>query len=68
MTQDSKLSIGSSSRATTAGLTQIEVLVAMLILGLATPFLLTGILHGLAQLLTVRDGQFKLLAVMPPHF
>jgi type II secretory pathway pseudopilin PulG len=32
-----------------AGCTQIEVLTAMLIIGLATPFLMTGVMGGLRQ-------------------
>src|SRR2546425_9048718 len=32
-----------------AGFTQIEVLTAMLIIGLATPFLMTGVMGGLRQ-------------------
>jgi len=36
-------------RRSEAGFTQIEVLTAMLIIGLATPFLMGGVLGGLRQ-------------------
>jgi type II secretory pathway pseudopilin PulG len=39
----------SAARRSEAGFTQIEVLTAMLIIGLATPFLMGGVLGGLRQ-------------------
>lgn len=38
-----------ATRGSEAGFTQIEVLTAMLIIGLATPFLMGGVLGGLRQ-------------------
>lgn len=40
---------GRQRQAAAAGFTQIEVLTAMLIIGLATPFLMGGVIGGLTQ-------------------